>query len=162
MTSGFEQALSDIASKVLGARVRISEQGRKRDGRFSFSSSKKSNCVGCSVLFLKEHVHSDSDYPCKHKSDRKHCRTYALAQVLIAFGSAKAVENKIEAALRLIRIPAEVSLGRGSAHNLSIIIKVAEADKANFQAAKRKARGEQKLSAALGAALDVLNPPATV
>lgn len=152
MNIGFEHTLSRVVSEVLGAPVRLFDQGRMRDGRFWFSSSKKSQCIGCSVPFLKGHVHSDADLPCKRKSDRKYCRTYALAQALSAFASARVVEAKIEAALRAIRISAEVSLGRGNAHNLSVIIKVAEADKTDFQVAKRTVRHEDKLSSALSSA----------
>lgn len=154
MSISFKHTLSRVVSEVLGAQVRLFDQGRMRDGRFWFSSSKKSQCIGCSVPFLKGHVHSDADLPCKGKSGRKYCRTYKLAQALSALGSARVAEVKIGAALRAIRIPAEVFLAPGNAHNLSVIIRVAEADKTDFPAVKRTARHEQKLSSALELVLD--------
>lgn len=156
MRTGFEHTLGEVVSRTLGAAVRIFDQGRTNDGRFRFGSPKKSQCIHCTVPFLKDHVYSEMDHPCSGKSERRHCDVKARAQALAAFGSAKAVETKIEVALRSIRVPAEVSLGRGSAHNLSITIKVAEADKTDFQAAKRRVRREQKLSSTLGVALDIL------
>jgi hypothetical protein len=156
MRIGFEHTLSDVVSRALGATVRIFDQGRTNDGRFRFGSSKKSQCSHCTVAFLKEHAQSDFDHPCNGKSERRYCDALARAQALATFGSARAVEIEIEAALRAIRIPTEVSLGRGSAHNLSITIKVTEADKVVFQTAKRRTRSEQRLSSTLGAALNVL------
>jgi hypothetical protein len=156
MRIGFECTLSDVVSRALGTTVRIFDKGRTNDGRFRFGSSKKSQCIRCTVPFLKEHVQSDFDHRCNGKSERRYCDMMARAQALAAFDSARAVEIEIETALRSMRISAEVSLGRGSARNLSITIKVAEADKVDFQTAKQRARSEQKLSSALGAALDVL------
>jgi hypothetical protein len=155
MRIGFEHTLSDVVSCALGTTVRIFDQGRTNDGRFRFGSSKKSQCIHCTVPF-KEHVQSDFDHRGNGKSERRYCDMMARAQALAAFDSARAVEIEIETALRSMRISAEVSLGRGSAHNLSITIKAAEADKVDFQTAKQRARSEQKLSSALGAALDVL------
>jgi hypothetical protein len=81
-----------------------------------------------------------------------------LAQALGAFASATAVEAKIEAAYGRLGILADVSVGRGNANNLSIIVKITEADKARIQSTLRTTRHDQKLASALAEALDVLSP----
>lgn len=157
MRVGLENTLSDVVRKVLGVPIRLSEQGRVQDVRFCFGRRQKSPCIACTVLYLKEHAASDRDYPCE-RDEQRFCDTFALARALGAFASATAAETKIEAEYRRRGISTEVSIGRGSAHNLSIIVKITEADKARIQGALRTTRHEQKLSSALTQALDVLSP----
>jgi hypothetical protein len=157
MRAGIEGTLSTVVSEVLGLRIRFFDEGRQRDGRFCYSRSQKSQCAAGTVSYLKEHVASETDYPCE-RAERKYCDTYQLAQALEAFASGTAVETSIEAAYRRRGISAEVSIGRANAHNLSIIVKIPETDKACIQGELRTKRREQKLSSALGAALDVLSP----
>jgi hypothetical protein len=157
MRASIERTMSAVVSEVLGLRIALSDESRQRDGRFCYSRSKKSQCAACSVAYLKEHVASESDYPCE-RAERKYCDTYQLARALEAFVSRTTVETSIEAAYRRRGISAEVSIGPANAHNLSIIVKIPEADKARIKGDLRTARREQKLSSALVQALDVLSP----
>jgi hypothetical protein len=157
MRDSIEKTLSSVVSEVLRLHVRLSDESRQRDGRFCYSRSKKSQCSACSVTYLKEHVASETDYPCE-RAERKFCDTYRLARALETFASRTAVETSIEAAYRRRGISAEVSIGRANAHNLSIIVKIPEVDKARIQDDLRTARRERKLSTTLAQALDVLSP----
>jgi len=157
MRASFEQTLSDAVSDAIGVRVKLHDQGRTQDGRLCFDRPQKSLCLACAVSYLKDHVNAETDIPCE-RNKRKYCRTHQLAQALAAFESAKAVEARIEAALRQKGISADVSLGRGNAHNMSINVKVDPADRARFQAEKRKALHERKLSSGLAEALNILSP----
>jgi hypothetical protein len=159
---GYDKIVSDAVSGALGTHIRLIGQGRMSDGRHCFVRSQKSECYLCSVHFLKKHVDSEYNMPCEVE-ERPYCRVRRLATAITAFGSAQAVEARIENALRNIGIPSEVSLGRGSAHNMSIIIKIDDSGKARMaelKAAAKRARDEQRSASTLAQALDILNPTA--
>jgi hypothetical protein len=157
---GFDKIVSEAVSHVLGMQLDLIGQGRASDGRHCFVKTQKSVCHVCSVPFLKEHVDSEQDIPCEAE-ERRHCRLRRLALAIAAFGSARTVEDRIETRLRSMGISAEVSLGRGNAHNMSIIIKIDDAGKARLRELKAvaiHARNQQRLATTLGQALDVLSP----
>jgi hypothetical protein len=157
---GFDKIVSEAVSHALGMQLDVIGQGRVSDGRYCFARTHKSRCHVCSVPFLKEHVDSEQDIPCEAE-DRLYCRTRRLAQGIAAFGSARAVEDRIEAALRGMGISSEVSLGRGSAHNMSILIKIDDVGRTRLKELKivaKRARDQQRLATTLGQALDILSP----
>ena len=156
---GFDKLVSDAVSQALGMHVDLIGHGRASDGRFCFAKRLKSRCRSCSVSFLKEHVDAEQDIPCEVE-ERPYCRVRRLAETITKFGSARAVEGQVEATLRRMGIPSEVSLGRGSAHNMSIIIKIDDAGRTRLEELKavaKRARDQEKLAATLSQALDVLN-----
>lgn len=69
MRAGIEDTLSAVVSEILGLRIRLSNEGRQRDGRFCYSDSQKSQCAACTVAYLKEHVASETDYCACRKSN---------------------------------------------------------------------------------------------
>jgi hypothetical protein len=159
---GFDTIVSNAVSHALGMEVSLIGRGRGKDGRHCFSDIQKSQCYLCSVSFLKEHVDAEQDHPCEVET-RRHCRVRRLAQTLATFGSARAVEDKIEVTLRSMGIPAEVSLGRSNAHNMSIIVKIGDAGRARMEelkAASKRTRDQEKLASTLAQALNVLSPVA--
>ncbi|WP_439408563.1 hypothetical protein ACNJX9_09505 [Bradyrhizobium sp. DASA03076] len=112
--------------------VGLISQGRASDGRYCSAKTQKSGCNVWSVAFLKEHLDSERDMLFEVE-ERPYCRVLRLAQAITAFGSARAVEDKIEATLRSMGISSEVFLGRRSAHNMSIIIKIDDAGRMRLE-----------------------------
>jgi hypothetical protein len=159
---GYDKIVSDVVSRALGAHVKLTGQGRTSDSRHCFVRPQKSECELCSVHFLKKHVDSEYSMPCEVE-ERPYCRVRRLATAITAFGSAQAVEERIEMALRGMGISSEVSLGRGNAHNMSIVIKIDDAGRARMaelKAAAKRARDEQRSASTLAQALDILSPTA--
>lgn len=157
---GFDRIVGEAVSEALGMQLDIIGQGRVSDGRYCFVRTQKRKCHVCSVPFLKEHVDSEHDMPCEAEG-RLYCRVRRLAHAITALGSARAVEDRIEATLRGRGISSEASLGRGSAHNMSIIIKIDDAGRTRLKESKmvaKRAHDQQRLATMLGRSLDVLSP----
>lgn len=160
---GFEKILSEAVSAALGVVIRLTSPGRASDGRFSYVDRQQSECHVCVVPFLKERTNWEFAMPCE-TGERSSCRMRRLAEAITALGSAQAVEDSIEAQLRSMGIASEASVGRGSAHNMSIIIKIGDQGRVRLEELKNDAkriRDQQKTVATLAKALDVLTPATT-
>jgi hypothetical protein len=160
---GLEKILSEAVSAALGVEIRLTSPGRASDGRFNYVDRLQSECHVCVVPFLKERTNWEFSMPCE-PGERSSCRVRRVAEAITVFGSARAVEDKIETQLRSMGIASEASLGRGSANNMSIILKIGDQGRARLTELKNAAkriRDQQKTASTLAKALDVLTPATT-
>lgn len=138
MDSAIRSALGDRGEHVTFS-------GRLTDGRRSYTSTTKSHCEACSVIFLRPYQEVMRDRPCE-KRFRKQCRHFLLAKMIERFSSAEEIERAIETELHKRKIEAEVKLGGPGSYDLGISIWISEKQRSEFEHERLQNRRLKKLA----------------